>query len=227
MHGKQSEPIFRLMGLIYRSHPWHGIEIGEQAPETVHAYIEIVPSDTVKYELDKETGILKVDRPQKFSNVTPCLYGLIPQTYCGPDVAELCRQDTGNPDIEGDGDPLDICVLSEKVFSRGDFLLHAIPIGGIRMLDRNEADDKILAVMRDDAIYGDWRDLNDCPQKLLDRLRHYFLTYKQAPDSTEPNTRITKIYGREEAIDTIRRSMADYRRLLGNLDGALSNLIHK
>jgi len=227
MRGKQSEPIFRLMGLIYRSHPWHGIEIGDLAPETVHAYIEIVPSDTVKYELDKETGILKVDRPQKYSNVTPCLYGLIPQTYCGQSVAELCRQDTGNPEIEGDGDPLDICVLSEKVFSRGDFLLHAIPIGGIRMLDGNEADDKILAVMRDDAIYGDWKDLGDCPQKLLDRLRHYFLTYKQAPDDIEPTTRITNIYGREEALECIRRSMEDYRRLLGNLDGALSNLIHK
>src|SRR5262249_44952591 len=72
-----------ILSFLYRRHPWHGIAIGDDAPRRVTAFIEIVPTDTVKYELDKATGHLKIDRPQKFSNVYPTLYGLIPQTYCG------------------------------------------------------------------------------------------------------------------------------------------------
>src|SRR5438552_2654211 len=67
---------------VFKSHPWHGVPIGPEAPAVVTAYIEIVPTDTVKYEMDKQSGYLKVDRPQKFSNICPTLYGLIPQTLC-------------------------------------------------------------------------------------------------------------------------------------------------
>ena len=81
-----------LLHRLFRAHPWHGVSIGDEAPDRVTAYIEIVPTDTVKYELDKATGLLKVDRPQKFSNVYPTLYGLIPQTLCGPRSAELCME---------------------------------------------------------------------------------------------------------------------------------------
>ena len=86
---------------LFRAHPWHGVNIGDEAPELVTAYIEIVPSDTVKYELDKPSGHLKVDRPQKFSNVYPTLYGLIPQTYCGERVAEFCMKQASLPGIVG------------------------------------------------------------------------------------------------------------------------------
>src|SRR5260370_29820740 len=72
--------------LLFKPHPWHGIPIGDDAPREVTCFIEIVPTDTVKYELDKQTGYLKVDRPQQFSNVYPCLYGFIPPTYCGYQV---------------------------------------------------------------------------------------------------------------------------------------------
>lgn len=221
------DPLRKIMGLLYQAHPWHGIDIGDEAPDTVHAYIEIVPADTVKYELDKDSGILKVDRPQKYSNVTPSLYGLIPQTFCGESVAEFCRQRSGRAEIVGDGDPLDICVLAEKEFSRGDFIIHAIPIGGLRMLDNHEADDKIIAVMRDDAVYGDWRDINDCPPGLLDRLRHYFLTYKLPPDASEGTCEITHIYNRAEAHEVIRRSIADYNVYVGELAGSIKEALIK
>ena len=141
-----------LLHRLFRAHPWHGVSIGPEAPEVVTAYIEIVPSDTVKYELDKPTGHLKVDRPQKFSNVYPTLYGLIPQTYCGDEIAEYCMEKASLRGIVGDGDPLDICVLAEKFITHGDVLLPVTPIGGLRMIDGNEADDKIIAVARGDAM---------------------------------------------------------------------------
>ena len=135
-----------LLHHLFRAHPWHGVAIGDEAPERVTAYVEIVPTDTVKYELDKPTGLLKVDRPQKFSNVYPTLYGLLPQTYCGPKVAEYCMQQASRKGIVGDGDPLDICVVSERTVTRADILLDARVVGGLRMIDRGEADDKIIAV---------------------------------------------------------------------------------
>ena len=93
----------------YTVHPWHGISAGVNAPDAVTAFIEIVPTDTVKYEIDKASGFLKVDRPQKYSNVLPCLYGFIPQTYCGQKIGDYCSSKTGRTGIYGDGDPLDIC----------------------------------------------------------------------------------------------------------------------
>jgi inorganic pyrophosphatase len=147
-------PLWQRLGLLFKAHPWHGVPIGEDAPAIVTAYIEIVPTDTVKYEIDKITGYLKVDRPQKFSNVCPTLYGLIPQTLCAEQVGALCAERTGRPGIMGDGDPLDICVLTEKTIPCGDILLRAIPIGGLRTIDSHAADDKIIAVMQHDAMYG-------------------------------------------------------------------------
>ncbi len=145
------EKTWELLQLLFRPHPWHGIPLGPDAPDMVTAFVEIVPTDTVKYEIDKPSGYLKVDRPQKYSNVCPTLYGFIPQTYCGERVAALSQERTGRSTVEGDGDPLDICVLTEKSFSHGDFLLQAIPIGGLRMIDRNQADDKIVAVLKGDV----------------------------------------------------------------------------
>src|SRR5687767_9404193 len=95
-----------LIRLLFKPHPWHGVAIGEDAPDTVNVYIEIVPTDTIKYELDKETGLLKIDRPQRYSNICPALYGFIPKTYCGDSVGEFCAQQTSRARIIGDGDPL-------------------------------------------------------------------------------------------------------------------------
>jgi inorganic pyrophosphatase len=200
-----------LTGLAFTAHPWHGVPIGSDWPRSVTVYVEIVPTDAVKYELDKATGLLKVDRPQMYSNVCPSLYGLIPQTLCGDRVATLCMERTGRKGIVGDEDPMDICVLTEKPISHGNVLVRAIPIGGLQMLDGNEADDKIIAVLAGDAVYGDFGDVGECPPLLLDRLRHYFLTYKQAPDPATPACEITHVYGRDEAQEAIRRSHEDYR----------------
>ncbi|MBI2721833.1 MAG: inorganic pyrophosphatase [Bacteroidetes bacterium] len=198
---------------IYKPHPWHGIPIGEKCPEIVTAYIEMVPNDSVKYEIDKVTGYRMVDRPQKFSNIVPALYGFIPQTYCGEQVREFAEMKAGKPVLKGDGDPLDICVLTERNITSGDIILEAIPIGGFRMIDKGEADDKIIAVFRKDEIYGSIKDVSDCPATLLNRLKHYFLTYKNIPGGDNNAVEITHTYGREEAHQVILRSVRDYSTL--------------
>lgn len=214
---RTASPEDRQPRLPVRAHPWHGVPIGRNAPDRVVAYIEIVPTDTIKYELDKETGYLKVDRPQKYSNVCPSLYGLIPRTYCGPRVAERAVSRTGEHDLRGDGDPLDICVLTENPFTHGDVLLTAIPIGGLAVIDMGEADDKIVAVLDGDAAYGELRDISECPPAILERLKHYFLTYKLPPDETDVPISIAGVYGRGEAHDVIRRAQADYAERYGDL----------
>ena len=215
------DSMLKTMGSLFKAHPWHGVPIGTQAPEQVTAYIELVPTDTIKYELDKQTGYLKVDRPQQFSNICPMLYGLVPQTYCADRVAELCAQSTNRAKIVGDKDPLDICVLTEKTIAYGDILLQAIPIGGIRLIDGNEADDKILAVMEGDAVYGRWRDVSEMPASLVERIKHYFLTYKDSPNTAEKKCEITHIYGHEEAFDVIRRSQDDYKQYYKSFSDSL------
>ena len=194
----------------FRAHPWHGVSMGKDAPRVVTTYIEIVPTDTVKYEMDKLTGILRMDRPQQYSNVCPSLYGFIPRTLCAERVGALCSERTGRPGIHGDGDPMDVCVLTEKEISHGDILVQAVPIGGLRMIDGNEADDKIIAVLSGDAVFGSIKDIAECPAPLVDRLRHYFLTYKQGPDRAAHAVEITHVYGRDEAHDVIRTSAQDY-----------------
>ncbi|WP_338864376.1 inorganic pyrophosphatase [Myxococcus stipitatus] len=197
----------------FASHPWHGITPGDNAPETVTAYIEIVPTDAVKYELDKESGILMLDRPQRFSSQCPTLYGFIPQTFCDELVAKRCAERTGLRDVKGDGDPIDICVLTEKVVSNGNLLVRAVPVGGFRMVDGNEADDKIIAVLESDLVYGELQHIAQIPRPLLDRLKHYFLTYKQIPGEGKRSVEIAEVYDRPEALEVIRRSMKDYDRV--------------
>jgi len=177
----------------------------------------------VKYEVDKVTGYLRIDRPQKYSNTVPALYGFIPQTYSAARVAEFCAMKTKRMDIKGDGDPIDICILTEKQIHHGDILVKARPIGGFRMIDGNEADDKIVAVLNNDAMYSDFRDISDCPLIVIDRLKHYFLTYKDLPEQTS-GVEITHTFGIEEAHEVIRRSIEDYQQKFENLDSLLSSV---
>ncbi|SHF55163.1 inorganic pyrophosphatase [Mariniphaga anaerophila] len=221
MADRLSDPIGRLMGLRYKSHPWHGVFIGKEAPKELTAFIEVVSTDTVKYEIDKDSGYLRIDRPQKFSNVVPALYGFIPQTFCGEKTGQFCSEKTGKKGIIGDGDPIDICVLTEKVISHGDLLVNAIPIGGFRMIDGNEADDKIIAVLRNDTVYGHFRDISEVPEIVIQRLEHYFLTYKDMPGE-EKDTEIAGIYDVKEAYEVITRAMEDYNLKFDNLGKLLS-----
>ncbi len=200
----------------YKHHPWHGVSPGEDLPKIVTAFIEIIPGDTIKYEVDKESGYLKIDRPQLFSNTSPALYGFIPQTYCGDSIAEYCAQESGKIILKGDGDPLDICVLCERPVTHADILLRAIPIGGLRMIDKGEADDKIIAVLLNDPAYSQYDDISKLPKPLVDRLRHYFLTYKVIPGETNQPVEIDKVYNREAAHEVIRRSLLDYQTLINN-----------
>jgi inorganic pyrophosphatase len=188
----------------WRPHPWHGLEAGEDIPRIVNAYIEMTPFDAVKYEVDKTTGYLRVDRPQLTSSMTPTLYGFIPQTYCAGRVHEL------SPTSErGDGDPLDICVITERAINRGEVILKARVIGGLQMVDNGEADDKIIAVLDNDQFWKTADDVDDIPPALLERLRHYFATYKLIPGQPS-DVHIEKIYNREHALAVIEASMKDY-----------------
>ncbi|HKL71323.1 MAG TPA: inorganic pyrophosphatase, partial [Marinilabiliaceae bacterium] len=216
------DPIGRLMGLRYKSHPWHGIDIGTKAPQVVTCFIEVVPTDTIKYEIDKVSGYLRIDRPQKYSNVVPSLYGFIPQTYCGDGVGKYCSDKTNKTDIKGDGDPLDICVLTEKDVMHGDLIAEVIPIGGFRMIDGNQADDKIISVLKGDVVYGDFTDVSQLPELVLERLKHYFLTYKDMPGKTR-ESEITHVYNAQEAHEVIQLSMADYEGRFEKLRNALSS----
>lgn len=200
-----------MKNMLYRSHPWHDLSLGDDAPKVVNCYIEIVPTDTVKYELDKATGILKIDRPQKYSSLCPTLYGLLPQTYSGKLTAQHCAKKTGRKKVVGDDDPLDVCVLTENVLPRGDVILSAVPIGGFRLLDGEEADDKIIAVLVGDFIYGHLKDISECPAQSIERLRHYFLTYKDTPERGESKVQIDEIYGHIEARKVIDLGHQDYK----------------
>lgn len=216
---KMMDPIVgRLMGLRYKSHPWHGVNIGEDAPNIVTCFIEMVSTDTVKYEVDKDSGYLRIDRPQKYSSTVPALYGFLPQTHSGPKSAEMCNLATKRDDIVGDGDPIDVCVLTEKVITHGDILVRAKPIGGIRMIDRTQADDKIICVLNNDAVYGDIEDVSELKPLVLERMRHYFMTYKDLPGGEKRIVEITHTYGAEEARSVIKASMEDYNDRFNNLE---------
>lgn len=199
---------------LNKAHPWHGVSRGENAPQEVTVFIEIVPRDTVKYEIDKATGYLKIDRPQQYSNVVPTNYGFIPQTFCGERIANLARENSGKNITEGDGDPLDILVLSEHHIPRGDILLKAAPIGGFCLIDGGEADDKIISVLVGDKVFEQYREIAQLPKGISERIKHYFLTYKNLPD--EPSKcEIAHSYGREGAYEVIRQAVADYEELKG------------
>lgn len=197
-----------------KAHPWHGVPMGENAPEEVTVFIEIVPRDTVKYEVDKETGYLKIDRPQQYSNVVPANYGFIPQTYCADRIAQLARdRSTGIEISGGDTDPLDILVLSEHHIPRGDIILKARPIGGFCLIDGGEADDKIIAVLKGDKVFEQYTEISELPKGILERFEHYFLTYKSLPD--DPNIcEIAYSYGREDSYKVINTAIADYADLI-------------
>lgn len=188
----------------WRPHPWHGLPVGPNPPVLVTAYIEITPFDVIKYEVDKPSGYLKVDRPQQTSSSPPTLYGFIPRTYCAEAVAALCPGATS-----GDGDPLDVCVISERPIDRADILLTARVVGGLQLLDQEEADDKVIAVLDKDPVWGEVEELVELPQALIDRLAHYFETYKQLPGHPDVIT-IQSRYDAAHAARVIGAAQFDY-----------------
>jgi len=197
----------------WRRHPWHGLyaRTEDAAEDIVQVYVEMTPSDVVKYELDKNSGFLMVDRPQRTTSSPPALYGFIPRTFCAEEVAARCD----HADI-ADGDPLDICVYSERLITRADIVLNARVVGGIQMIDGGEADDKIVAVLEGDNIWGHVQDISDLPDIKVERLQHYFSTYKMVPGK-ENDIKVDFVYGREEALKVIAASEKDYWNHYGDL----------
>ena len=194
------QPFFR-----WRPHPWHGLDLGPKPPEVVHAYIELTPFDRVKYELDKQTGYLRVDRPNRTSAFAPTLYGFIPKTFCGKRVQALMPGA-----VAGDGDPLDICVISERPITNPETIVNARVVGGLPMLDSEEADDKIIAVLENDAMWSGVNDIDELPTVLVDRLRHYFSIYKALTPEEAVSIKIDSAYGRDHAMKVIQAAAADY-----------------
>ncbi|HVH25729.1 MAG TPA: inorganic pyrophosphatase [Vicinamibacterales bacterium] len=193
----------------FRPHPWHGLEVGPEPPDVLNAYIEITPFDLMKYEVDKVSGYLRIDRPQRSSAQHPALYGFVPRTYCATRVGRLAPGAR-----RGDGDPLDICVLSERAITRNEILIRGRVIGGLQMIDNGEADDKIISVLENDYVWGDARDLQDVPPVWVERLQHYFETYKLVPGQ-RARARVASVYGRVHAVKVVRAAMADYDEAYG------------
>jgi inorganic pyrophosphatase len=194
----------------WRPHPWHGLDVGDDPPKIVNAFIEITPFDMIKYEVDKKTGYLRVDRPQRSSSMPPSLYGFIPRTYCGNKVGSLSTKTD-----KGDGDPLDLCVLSERPIDRTEVILSTRVIGGIHMIDRGEADDKIITVLDNDKYYEGIKDVSDLPVVLIERIRHYFGTYKLIPGMDNKDVYVERVYDVDHAKKVINASIQDYEEMFG------------
>lgn len=139
--------------------PWHDVAPGEKVPTLVHALIEIPRGSKVKYEMDKATGLIKVDRVLMSSVIYPANYGFIPQSYCE------------------DGDPLDILVLGQEPVVPLS-LMRAKPIGVMKMKDQGDADDKIIAVHADDPEYAHYKDISELPPHRMLEIQRFFLDYK-------------------------------------------------
>ena len=193
----------------FRPHPWHGLDIGPEPPGLLNAYIEITPFDLIKYEVDKISGYLRIDRPQRGSSQPPALYGFIPRTYCDTFVHKLSPTSK-----RGDGDPLDVCVLSERPIARSEIIVRARVVGGLQMVDNGDADDKIIAVLDNDYVYGSARDVKDLPTVLVERLQHYFETYKLVPERPAVVS-IERVYGRAHALKVVSAAIRDYDAAFG------------
>ena len=195
----------------WRPHPWHGLPTGKDPPRSVNAYIELTPFDLIKYEVDKESGYLRVDRPQRTSSQPPTLYGFIPKTYCGDAVARLSPGAS-----KGDGDPLDICVVSERPIVRAEVIVPCRVVGGLRLLDRGEADDKIIGVLDGDLMWESVSEVEQLPRILIERLEHYFTTYKLvrgASGERETPIKVEQVFGAGDAERIVTAAINDYETL--------------
>jgi len=147
------------------AHPWHGVSYGEQAPRIVNAVVEIPQGTRAKYEIDKESGLLKLDRVIYSSFYYPCNYGFIPQTY------------------GDDRDPLDILVLTSQSV-QALCIMQAKVVGVMQMIDSGDADDKIIAVAANDPSVNHYNNMEELPKHFFDELRHFFEEYKKLENKT-------------------------------------------
>ena len=168
---------------------WHDANKDRIKKDDFLAVIEISKGSKNKYELDKETGLIILDRVLYTSTHYPMNYGFIPLTYCG------------------DHDPLDVFVLCSQPIEKMS-LVRCYPIGVINMKDRDEADEKIIAIPFGDPQYNGYRDINELPSHILDELRHFLTTYKQLENK---KVEILESGGRVEAEETIKNAIQLYK----------------
>ena len=172
-----------------RNHPWHDVSVGDNPPEIVNAIIEIPKNTRAKYELDKESGLLKMDRVLFSSVYYPANYGFIPRTYCDDD------------------DPLDIVVLSQ-IQIVPMCLVEAKVIGVMRMLDNDEMDDKIIAVAHHDMSVNHINDVSELPEHFFKELRAFFEDYKKLEHKTVV---VEDFQDKAVALDIVKQSIVDYQ----------------
>ncbi|PUZ25981.1 inorganic pyrophosphatase [Chitinophaga parva] len=171
------------------TNPWHSVSPGENAPKIVNAIIEIPKGSRAKYELDKESGLLKLDRVLYSSVYYPANYGFIPQSYCD------------------DHDPLDILVISQ-VDCVPMCIIEAKVIGVMQMVDGGEADDKVIAVAANDMSVNHINDISELPQHFLEEMRHFFEEYKKLERKT---VKVEEFQNREKAQQIVLDAFKMYQ----------------
>ena len=167
---------------------WHDINKDRISKDNFVSVIEIYKNCRNKYELDKETGMLKLDRILYTSTHYPANYGFIPRTYAG------------------DNDPLDVLVICQEEIAPMT-LVETYPIGVLIMTDDNEQDEKIIAICKKDPFLNCYKDISELPQNLLSEIKHFFEVYKQLEGK---QTTVDKMLGRDEAEKIIQNSIEDY-----------------
>lgn len=171
------------------THAWHEVTPGSEAPDVLNTIIEIPQGCKVKYELDKETGLLRVDRVLYSSVMYPANYGFIPRSY------------------GDDEDPLDVLVLMQEAVVPLS-IVRARPIGMMNMLDQGQRDEKIICVHLDDPTFSDYRDIRELPEHRLRELKRFFEDYKKLEDK---EVLVQDFLGPEDARQIVTRSIERYR----------------
>lgn len=174
--------------------PWHDVELGGDIPKMFPAIIEVPKGSKTKYELDKATGMIRVDRILYSSVQYPANYGFIPRTYCE------------------DHDPLDVLVLGQEPVAPLS-IMRAKPIGLMKMLDHGEADDKIIAVHADDPEYAHYESIDELPPHRMTEVKRFFEDYKVLE---EKHVVVEDFFGKQEALQTIVTSMDQYQKEFGS-----------
>lgn len=178
-------------------HPWHEVELDEENPDIVPAIIEVPKGSQIKYELDKKSGLVKVDRILYSAVHYPANYGFIPQTYCA------------------DNDPLDILVLGQESVAPL-CIMRARPIGVMKMIDGGVEDDKIIAIHEDDPQYNCYHHIDDLPPHTLKTLQRFFEDYKILENK---EVKIESFLGPKEAMAILKKALELYQKNKDELRG--------
>jgi len=176
------------------ANPWHSVSVGKEVPNVVNGIIEIPKGSRAKYELDKESGLLILDRVLYSSMYYPANYGFIPQTYCE------------------DNDPLDILIISQ-IDIVPMCIVPAKVIGVMRMLDGGEADDKIIAVAAHDKSVNHINDISELPEHFISEIRNFFEDYKKLENKTVV---VEEFQNAETAKHILHQAIADYNSKFRN-----------